>query len=125
MNRFSVITATVLGLTLAGTSHADDIGPVGSVVSVQTYTSSADGYLAYHGRAFVRSIDDGTVAEYRWGGSACGTKQLSEAQVAALQQAFENKKTLIQPTTLPGQGLSLCLVGFQFVQKKYLGILTP
>lgn len=112
-------------LALSSTSQADDVGPVGNVVSLEVYGTSADTYLARHGRIRVRSSADGSIAEYSWGGAACGTKVLTEAQVDALYRAFENKKTLVQPLSLPGQGLNLCLVGTQFVQKKYLSLLAP
>jgi hypothetical protein len=62
----------------------------------------------------------GTLDEYRWGGSSCGTKVLTEEQVAALQRAQNNKKMTIEFRTQDGQGGSKCVVGFKLVEKKNL-----
>lgn len=51
---------------------------------------------------------------------SCGTRVLTEAQLAALQAAQNNKKMTIKPTSQIGQGDAKCLVGFTLVEKKNL-----
>jgi len=103
---------------------ADDIGTVGRVASLQINTTSADIYLQFHGRLFVKNAN-GALDEYRWGGTSCGTRLLTEDQVAALQRAYDNKRMQIEPISQPGQGNTLCLVGFTLVQKADLKLFTP
>ena len=103
---------------------ADDVGEVGTLVGLQVNTTLADTYLQYHGRAFVK-VADGTLDEYRWGGTSCNTKVLTENQVAALQRVLDNAKVRIQPLSLPGQGQIICLVGFTVVQKSALKLVIP
>lgn len=106
----------------AGATRADTPGAIGPVAALQVNTTSADTYLQYHGRVFVKN-PGGSLDEYRWGGSSCGTKVLNDAAVAALQGALNNKRVQIQPLHVPGQGSVLCLVGFEMVLKPYVKIL--
>jgi hypothetical protein len=103
----------------AGAASADDTGQRGSIAGLDVNTDSADIYLQYHGRMFVKN-SDGNLDEYRWGGSSCQTRLLTDAQLAALQGAQNNKKMTIEPRSLIGQGNVKCLVGFTLVEKKNL-----
>ena len=58
---------------------ADFLGSPGYILRLQVVQPSADTYLAYHGRVFV-----GNNVEYRWGGTSCGTRTLSDASVSLL-----------------------------------------
>jgi hypothetical protein len=106
-------------LVIATATRADDVGLVGSIAGLDRNTPSADLYLQYHGRLFVLN-SGGTLDEYRWGGTSCGSRVLSDAEFAALQAAHNNKKMTIQPRSQDGQGDANCLVGFMLVEKKKL-----
>lgn len=111
-------------ISWAGTARADDVGAVGTVAGLQVNTTSADTYLQYHGRVLVKVSGD-QLDEYRWGGTSCGTRVLTEPQVAALQQALGNKRVRIQPLSQDGQGDIICLVGFTIVPKPDLALVLP
>lgn len=53
-------------------------------------------------------------------GMACGSRVLTEAELAVLQRALNHKKMTIEPRTQTGQGDAKCLVGFNLVEKKNL-----
>lgn len=103
----------------SGGVKADDLGAVGSLAALDVSTPFGDVYLQYHGRLFVKN-SNGTLDEYRWGGTSCGTKVLTDAEVALLQRALNHKKMTIEPRTQDGQGGAKCLVGFTLVEKKNL-----
>ena len=93
----------------------------GSLVALDVNTPSADTYLQYHGRLFVKDAD-GNLGEYRWGGISCGSRVLTEDQVALLQRALNNKKMAIEPRTQDGQGIVKCVVGFILAERKNLAL---
>jgi len=117
-----VIVSTLIGW--GGAAHADDIGGVGAPVGLHVHTTSADGDLQYHGRLFVKN-SGGTLDEYRRGGTSCGARLLTEAQVAALQGAIDNKRMQIRPRYQVGQGQSRCLVGFELIPKSFVKLVLP
>jgi hypothetical protein len=117
--KLGIVTILLTLILSAGAATADDIGEVGSIVSLDVFTTPADTYLQYHGRMFVKR-SDGVLDEYRWGGTSCGSRTLTEGQWAALQSALNHKKMTITPTSQDGQGPSKCLVGFSLVEKKNL-----
>ena len=114
----------VASMLLASPASADTFGEVGTVAAVQINTSEADTYLQFHGKLSVRNADK-LIDEYRWGGTSCGSRLLTEAEVAALQRALDNKKARIQPIYQDGQGQTLCLVGFNIVNKSFLKLVLP
>jgi hypothetical protein len=107
-----------------GAARADDVGAIGTPVALQVHTDDADGYLQFHGRLFVKNTG-GTLDEYRWGGTSCGSRTLTEAQVASLHRGIDNKRMQIQPIHQPGQGQTLCLVGFELVPKSFVKLVIP
>ena len=111
-------------LSISGTSFADDIGDVGPLAGLEVFTTSADGYLSYHGRVLVKN-SLGALDEYRWGGTSCGLRLLSEAQVGALQAALNTKNMFLRPAYQLGQGDLRCLVGFLLVPKTQLNLVQP
>lgn len=107
-------TAMVSSLLVSSLALADSNGAGGTVTGLDVNTQSADTYLQYHGRAFIRTVvgKNASTAEYRWGGTSCGTRTLDGAQVALLQRALETASPIV-PRYQPGQGDINCLVGFQ------------
>jgi len=106
-------------VVFAGTARADDAGLRGSIVSLELNTDSADTYLQYHGRMVVEN-SDGALDEYRWGGTSCGTRTLTEPQFLGLQAAANKKNMFVDVRYQLGQGDAKCLVGFNLIEKKNL-----
>ncbi len=104
--------ATLSLSTLSSTAFAaDSTGAAGTLDSVEINNPTADTYLQYHGRVVINSA--GKLTEYRWGGTSCSTKVMSESVVALLWDAFYNRgTTTITPRFQAGQGTNKCLVGF-------------
>lgn len=90
---------------------ADQIGPTDRITDLQVNQQSSDTYLQYHGRVFIGKGSD--AAEYRWGGTSCGTRTLTEHAVLLLQTALANGLS-VEPRYENGQGQTICLVGFTF-----------
>ena len=117
-----VMTIWIVALGV-GTAAADDVsGALGTPLSLQINTSAGDIHLQYHGRLFVRNTEGG-IDEYRWGGTSCGSRTLTEPQMAALQRAIADKRIRVAPVFQDGQGSSKCLVGFQLTPKSFLKFL--
>lgn len=113
--------ALVVGIAVA---QADEVGSPGTLAALQVNMSSADTYLQYHGRLFVRTLD-GTLDEYRWGGTTCGSRTLTEEHTATLQRALHSKQVQIRPLYQDGQGQNFCLVGFNLLPKQSLKLGIP
>ena len=120
----SILVALAAVVLFAGPASADTLGDVGTVAAVLVHTPEADTYLQYRGELAVRNLDK-ELDLYRWGGTSCGSRVLSEAEVALLQGALDNKKARIQPVYQAGQGQSLCLVGFNIINKSFLKLVLP
>jgi hypothetical protein len=118
----SLLGVTALFFTVS-VATADDVGTFGTLVGLQINTAVGDTFLQYHGRMFVSG--ESGLQEYRWGGTSCGSRILTEAQVAALQRALDNKLMRIRPVTQTGQAQALCVVGFTLVPKKNLKLQIP
>jgi hypothetical protein len=103
---------------------ADDVTAVGTPIGLQITTLLADTNLQFHGRLFVKAAD-GTVGEYRWGGTSCGTRVLTDAQIAVLQNALDNNKMRVQLLTQDGQGISKCVVGVTVMPKSAVKLVAP
>jgi hypothetical protein len=120
MSPVSALTILVASLA-SGVARADfDTGPA-PLIQLEVNTTSADTYLQYHGRAFTR-VGDGAYEEYRWGGTSCGSRTLSEEQVAVLQRALDNTNVKVAFRYQDGQGASQCVVGFWVVRKSYAAL---
>jgi len=112
-----------LPLALASPVEAtESVGALGPIVVVARNSTSADLYLQFHGRMVVGDSIGG-YAEYRWGGTSCGTRTLTEFQVGELLAAMNNPRMLIQPIWQDGQGSTQCLVGYSFVLRSETGAL--
>lgn len=90
---------------------ADQMGAAGYVDAVEINNQSADAYLQFHGRVFV-AVNKQTTEEYRWGGTSCGSKIVTDQQLSALTHAAANGMKIL-PRWQNGQGSTKCLVGFQ------------
>jgi hypothetical protein len=107
-NTFASVLAVCL-LAAPSIASADEDGTAGIAYDLQVLTPSADTYLQYHGRLIL--LVGTTQAEYRWGGSSCGSRTMSEDNIHALKLAIREGLT-ITPRFQLGQGDSKCLVGF-------------
>ena len=120
---FAIALSAVIALTVA-TAHGDDIGEVGTPVALQVNTLSADTYLQFHGRVFLKNADGG-LDELRWGGLSCGSRVLTEGQIESLQRAVDTKNMRVIPLTQDGQGQAVCVVGFTVLPKASLKLALP
>jgi hypothetical protein len=112
-------------LTFSATlASADDVGTPGTLAALQVTTDSADTHLQFHGRLFVKNVN-GNIDEYRWGGTSCGSRTLTEEQTATLQRALHSKQVHIRPLHQDGQGQTICLVGFTLLPKQSLKLSIP
>jgi hypothetical protein len=96
-------------LPISANAVPDFAGDAGQVAELEILQSSADRYLQFHGRVVIRLGDRQT--EYKWGGTHCSNRTLTEATVAALQRAHLAGAT-VQPRYVAGQGLNRCVAGF-------------
>lgn len=113
-----------LSLVFITTSaRADEVGTRGTLAALQVNTDSADTFLLFNGRLFVSNLN-GNLDEYRWGGASCGSRVLTEEEVATLQRALHSKQVYIQPVYQIGQ-FPTCLVGFTMIPKKSLKLAIP
>jgi hypothetical protein len=113
MIRRSLALVALLAAVPTAALAADAVGAAGYVTELQVNQTSSDAYLQYHGRAFIGDKKDGT-AEYRWGGTSCGSKVLTDGQVGYLMQAM-NTGLRVEPLYQAGQGSAVCLVGFSII----------
>ena len=95
---------------------ADDTGTAGFVHKVEVNTPSADAYLQYHGRVIVQTGK--TKTEYRWGGTSCGSRTVSDELIAILIAATRSDEIQVTPRFQAGQGDCKCLVGFTINDKR-------
>ncbi len=113
---------TGLAFALATPSRADTVQFVAPIVALRINSNTSDEFAVFKG--FIKVGDSiGGYALYKWGGVHCSGKELTEAQVAALQAAMNNPRMLIEPRTKDGQGSTQCLVAFTFVLRSDTGAL--
>ena len=118
-SRRIALSLPVLALALAipvTALAADEKGAEGKVKSVEVNAPSSDGYLQFHGRVFVSGGK--TTTEYRWGGTACGSRTLSPEMVNLLVDSVRAEDVRIVPNFQDGQGSAKCLVGFTIKHKE-------
>jgi hypothetical protein len=96
-------------LPLSANAVPDFAGDAGPVAELEIVQSAADRYLQFHGRVVIQVAD--RQVEYKWGGSHCSNRTLTEATVAALQRTHLAGATVL-PRYVAGQGLNRCLAGF-------------
>ena len=115
------LSATAVLITsLATGARADEDAQRLPLVFLEINTLIADTYLQYHGKALTM-VSSGIYEEFRWGGASCGSRTLSEQQVAALQGALDNPKVKVAFRYQYGQGeATKCVVGFSLARKGYI-----
>lgn len=101
---------TVSLLLSANITIADTASDFGELVELNVTAEGSDDYGRYRGIALLRAYSVDT--EYYWGGSTCPGRNLSEAQVAMLQNLGMAPYMRLQILYKPGQGGRQCIVGF-------------
>jgi hypothetical protein len=109
------LSALAVTIAIPLTAFADTTGGEGRIRSVEIVTPSADTYLQYHGRVFV--VTSAGMDEYKWGGTACGSRTLSDEMLQQLSDATNSSVLRITPIYQDGQGAAKCLVGFTLRNK--------
>jgi hypothetical protein len=104
----------VLGLALVAApgvalALADYDGTPGRIAELEVLNGHADRYLQYHGRILITFGERSE--QYRWGGSSCSNRTISESMVLLLQRAQDQGATIV-PRYFAGQGGNRCLGGF-------------
>jgi hypothetical protein len=112
------LPALALALALPATAlAADKTGSEGRAKTIEVNAQSSDSYIQFHGRLFVTSGK--TTTEYRWGGTACGSRTMTADMVALLVDIVRDRDEIrITPAYQDGQGSSKCLVGFSLKNKE-------
>lgn len=113
MSRFKLALAALL-TTIPCTAFALDYrGDAGVIREIEINEATADSFLQYHGRLVIDvQVNDRTIAvDYKWGGTSCSNKTLTEAKVALLERAMANG-AIVEPKFQSGQGSNKCVVGF-------------
>ena len=114
-----MILSAVATALLGGVAWADETAPIGVVFSVEILTPSADVYIQYHGRLVVKQSIDEMEVEYRWGGTSCGSKILTDSMLAYLTDLSSTPYMLVEATHSLGAGQTKCLVGIRAFNTKY------
>jgi len=119
-NKTALASAFVLSVTalFSGSALADQTGVAGKIISVTINGSKSDDYKTFHGSVTIRPPGKRQrPVEYKWGGTACPGKDLTDHEVDILVGAFhERKSTLVVPRSKNGQGGAICLVGFELTR---------
>lgn len=114
MKRLSIL----LAMMITTSAMADTDAVFGELVSVEVVSSGSDLFGLVRGNAVVR--ENGVDVDYVWGGNTCPGRDLTEAQVALLQNALLAPYVRIRVSHVNGQGGNLCIVRLAFVNEKYL-----
>lgn len=109
----------LVAAAVPATAFADETGNKGSVEKVELNTPSSDTYLQYHGRVTLEWGKNGHKKdEYRWGGTSCGSRTLSDNLIQVLIDASRRGNLQVTPRYQTGQGDVKCLVGFSIEEKR-------
>jgi hypothetical protein len=109
---FAFALALATGTLASSVALAETVDSAGYVSELEVNEPTADKYLQYHGRVVLTTWGKNAMStEYRWGGTACGTRMLGADKVSLLQRAMEGGMK-VTPRYQIGQGASKCLVGF-------------
>ena len=122
----SLVSVSLLGALLftPALASADSKGQSGRIIEVQINTAGSDDHAQYRGEVTVRSGKKNTATEttYKWGGSVCPGKDLTEHQVELLVHALTDRgRVSIVPRYKNGQGGNKCLVAFSLASHKHAG----
>jgi len=117
------LSVTVL---LSASALADSPGAAGKVVSITINGSKSDDYKSFHGSLEILPPGKNTrPLDYKWGGTKCPGKDLTDHEVDILVDAFYHRKTTqVVPHSKNGQANTRCLVGFE-LQRRSSSTPTP
>lgn len=111
----AAILATLFAVSPAA---ADNAGETGKLVGIQINQSSSDVYPTYRGQFSV--VADKVIQDYRWSGSFCSGKSLTEHEIDVLHRSIGNPRLRITPYWKNGLVGSRCVVSFVIAEKKYI-----
>lgn len=115
--RFAFALALATGTLASSVALAETVDSPGYISELEVNEPSADKHLQYHGHVVLTTSGKNAMStEYRWGGTACGTRVLGADKVSLLQRAMEGGME-VTPRYQDGQGSSKCLVGFVISSK--------
>jgi hypothetical protein len=118
----SALVATTL--MLPPVAIADSLGTAGKLVGLRDVNAASDDYALIRGSVWVDE-GKGAITEYRWGGSVCPGRNLSEDEIANLSRALNDSQLRLIPIYQNGQGNSVCLTHFLLVSKRVVGDVEP
>jgi hypothetical protein len=103
---------------IANFAAADTVTDFGELVELSMTGEGSDDYGRYRGIALLRL--SGVDTEFHWGGSICPGRNLSEQQVAMLQNTGMAPYMRVKISHKPGQGGAQCIVGFALRNIKFV-----
>ncbi|MEZ4450744.1 MAG: hypothetical protein R3B09_14780 [Nannocystaceae bacterium] len=115
LRRIFPLAALLTTAALPSMTFADSTGSPGYVISLTVHESSSDLYGTYRGSVTIRQGQEpgSTQTEYRWGGTLCSGRNVTEANIELLTIALRGRSdTQIVPRYKMGQGGVRCLVSF-------------
>lgn len=101
-----------VAMTVPSVAYADTDGTAGTVASVTVNESGSDDYSTVRGELV---INEGQANRtYKWGGTVCSGRNVSETNVALLFEALRARDSVqLVPSYKSGIGGARCLVGFK------------
>jgi hypothetical protein len=116
-NRLCSVLLLPLVALSGATVLADTAGKPGRITQMRINAQASTEHASFHGRVTLRRPGSNTSENYHWGGSMCPGQRLSDAQVAILVSAMQNRtRTMVAPHYLEGEGTGTkCLVAFDLV----------
>ncbi|MGQ0697865.1 MAG: hypothetical protein ACT4PZ_06425 [Panacagrimonas sp.] len=114
MNRLikSVCLCAALGIAVPAAHAADTQGTTGQLISLKINETSSDSYAVQRGSLVIH--ENGLVPrEYRFGGTICSGRNLSEQNQNNLASVDSSPTIVVTPFYKSGQGNVRCLVGYR------------
>ncbi len=97
----------------AGSALADNVGEYGPVAQVTVNGTQSDDIYGARGRLVIDE-GQGFYRQYQWSGTACNGRNLSDADVANLLMALEQRRSVnVTPLWKSGAGTTRCLVAYR------------
>jgi len=120
--RLSVSLFAAALVILPSTTFADSTGNSGVVIALTVHESTSDDYGTHRGRVMIREgAEPGSAqTEYRWGGTLCQGRNLTEANISLLMDAFRSRSDAqLIPRYKNGQAGIRCLTSFTIQEPVY------
>jgi hypothetical protein len=107
------LIAALAALMLPAAASADSNGAAGSVEAIVLHEPGSDNHPMYHG-AVVLKERAGVKREYRWGGSLCPGRELSDTSLGLLFEALRSGAQVeVTPLFKSGNGGQRCITGLR------------